>query len=360
MIDKFTYETLPVRVRFGRGVITEVAAELSHLGATRVLVLTTPQQENIGRRVEALLGDKFAGLFAGAVMHTPTDVTEHALAVLRSAGADCLLAIGGGSTTGLGKALALRTGLKQLVIPTTYAGSEMTPILGETEGGLKTTMRSLDVLPESVIYDVDLTLGLPPSASVTSGMNAIAHAVEALYTQDRNPIISLMAAEGIRTIAEAIRVIVHSPLDLQAREKALYGAHLCGCCLGSVGMALHHKLCHTLGGSFNLPHAETHTVVLPHAVAYNAPAAPEAMAVIASALGTGDAAQGLYDLVRDVGAPYALSQIGMKADEIDRAAAIAVENPYWNPRPIALAPIRELIARAFAGERPHATTISSS
>lgn len=354
MIDKFVYEALPIRVRFGRGAISEVGAELRRLGATRALVLTTPEQEEAGRRLGARLGEAFAGLFPGAAMHTPTDVTERALGALRSAAADCVVAIGGGSTTGLGKALALRTGIKQVCIPTTYAGSEMTPILGETKDGLKTTIRSLDVLPESVIYDVELTLSLPPSLSATSGMNAIAHAVEALYAQDRNPIMSLMAEEAIRTLAEALPVIVRSPADLEAREKALYGAWLCGCCLGNVGMALHHKLCHTLGGSFNLPHAETHTVVLPHAVAYNAAAAPDAMAAIARALHGADPAQGLYDLVRDLGAPHALSQIGMPADGIDRAADLAIEKPYWNPRPIERAAIRDLIARAYAGEQPAA------
>ncbi|MEP9379670.1 maleylacetate reductase [Aquabacter sp. CN5-332] len=355
MMDTFTYEALPIRVRFGRGMVSQVAAEVAHLGATRALVLTTPQQEAEGRRIGALLGDAFVGVFPGAAMHTPTDVTEKALEALKSSDANCVVALGGGSTTGLGKALALRTGVKQVCIPTTYAGSEMTPILGETKDGLKTTIKSLEVLPDSVIYDVDLTLTLPPALSATSGVNAIAHAVEGLYAQDRNPVISLMAEDGIRTLADALPIIVHEPHNLEARTKALYGAWLCGCVLGAVGMALHHKLCHTLGGSFNLPHAETHTIVLPHAVAYNAAAAPEAMAAITRALGAPDAARGLFDLVRALGVPQALSQIGMPADGIEKAADIAVEKPYWNPRPIARDAIRDLIARAYAGERPGAT-----
>jgi alcohol dehydrogenase class IV len=182
--------------------------------------------------------------------------------------------VGGGSTTGLGKAIALATGLDQIVVPTTYAGSEMTPILGQTERGVKTTQRSPAILPEVVIYDVDLTLTLPPALTATSGLNAIAHAVEALYAQDRNPIVSLMAEEGIAALARSLPVLVDAASDLAARSDALYGAWLCGACLGAVGMALHHKLCHTLGGSFDLPHAETHAVVLPHAVAYNSAAAP--------------------------------------------------------------------------------------
>ncbi|QRG06633.1 maleylacetate reductase [Xanthobacter dioxanivorans] len=356
MIETFTYEALPIRVRFGRGTIAEAGAEVARLGAGRALVLTTPQQAAEGERLRALLGPAFSGLFPGATMHTPVEVTEAALSALKDAGADCIVALGGGSTTGLGKALALRTGLPQLVIPTTYAGSEMTPILGETREGRKTTIRSLDVLPEAVIYDVDLTVGLPPALSATSGVNAIAHAVEALYARDRNPVISLMAEDGIRTLSSALPILIHEPANMEARTKALYGAWLCGCCLGAVGMALHHKLCHTLGGTFNLPHAETHTIVLPHAVAYNAPAAPEAMAAITRALGAPDAAQGLFDLVRALRVPRALSEIGMPASGIEAAADIAVENPYWNPRPVTRDGIRDLIARAYAGERPSAAS----
>ncbi len=204
--------------------------------------------------------------------------------------------MGGGSTTGLGKAIALRTDLPQIVLPTTYAGSEMTPILGETRDSAKTTLRDPKVLPEVVIYDVELTLGLPASVSAASGMNAIAHAVEALYARDRNPLISLAGEEGVAALARALPKILDAPRDHEARSEALYGAWLCGVCLGTVGMALHHKLCHALGGSFGLPHAETHAIVLPHAAAYNAPAAPAALACVARALGTDDAARGLDDL----------------------------------------------------------------
>ncbi|MBV8474392.1 MAG: iron-containing alcohol dehydrogenase, partial [Hyphomicrobiales bacterium] len=206
----------------------------------------------------------------------------------------------------------------------------------------------------TVIYDVDLTLSLPVATSVTSGINAIAHAVEALYARDRNPIISLIAAEGVRALARALPVIVEKPQDPDARRDALYGAWLCGVCLGAAGMALHHKLCHTLGGAFDLPHAETHTIVLPHALAYNAPAAPEAAAAVAAAIGAEDAAQGLYDLIGRLGAPRALSDIGMPEDGVERATAMALESPYWNPRPIEREPIRALLERAYRGARPEA------
>jgi alcohol dehydrogenase class IV len=349
----FTYTALPARVVFGSGTVAALPDEMERMGCRRALVLSTAEQETAGQEIAAKLGERAAGVFAGAVMHTPVEVSERATAIAREAGADCTVAIGGGSTIGLGKAIALRTGLPQICIPTTYAGSEMTPIIGQTEGGLKTTQRTDEVLPETVIYDVDLTLTLPPALSATSGINAIAHAVEALYAQDRNPVISLMAEEGVRALARALPVIAGSPTDKDARAEALYGAWLCGACLGAVGMALHHKLCHVLGGAFNLSHAETHTIVLPHALAYNAAAAPEAVAALARALGGGsDPATSLFELAGRLGAPRALREIGMPQDGIDRASELALKNPYWNPRPLERGGIHGLIGRAWAGEPP--------
>ena len=262
------------------------------------------------------------------------------------------MSIGGGSTTGLGKAISIRTGLPHISIPTTYAGSEMTPILGETQDGKKTTRSDPKILPGTVLYDVDLTMTLPKVLSATSGVNAIAHAVEALYARNTNPIISLLALEGTKALAESLPEIITDPQSRSARERAQYGAWLCGTCLGSVGMALHHKLCHTLGGSFDLPHAETHTIVLPHALSYNAPAIPDAMSRLATVLpgSNGDATKGLNVLLESLEVKRGLKEFGMKEEDIDKAAEIAVSNPYWNPRPVEEGPIRELIRRAWAGE----------
>ena len=232
-MESFVYEALPTRVVFGSGTIARIREEVERLGARRALVLSTPGRgEGLANEVSSLLRDRSAGVHAGAVMHTPIDATEKALSVVRERAADALVAVGGGSTTGLGKALALRTDLPQVVVPTTYAGSEMTPILGETKDGAKTTQRTLKVLPEVVIYDVDLTLGLPAAISGTSGMNAMAHAVEALYAVDRNPVISLLAEDGIAALARALPRISEDPQDRVARSDALYGAWLCGTCLG--------------------------------------------------------------------------------------------------------------------------------
>jgi maleylacetate reductase len=356
-MQDFIYQSAPMRVVFGAGTLRQLPDELFRLGVTRALVLATPRQNALVAGIREMIGERFAGVFTGAVMHTPVEVTERAMETVHDLRADGIVAIGGGSTTGLGKAIALRTDLRQIVLPTSYAGSEMTPVVGQTSGGIKTTQSSPKILPETVIYDVDLTMTMPPKLSATSGINAIAHAVEALYARDRNPVISLMAQESIRTLAHALPTICARPDDRAARTDALYGAWLSGICLGAVGMALHHKLCHTLGGLFNLPHAETHTIILPHALAYNAPAAPEAMTRIATALGAPDAALGLHDLARELAAPASLREIGMPESGIDQAADLAVKNPYWNPRGIEREAIRELIARAWRGDTPR-TTIS--
>ena len=350
----FVYIANPSRVIFGSGTIKQLPDEVLRLGIQRPLVLSTPRQSGYADHLEALLnkvsGIESAGQFNNATVHTPMDVTMEAMAIVSQRKVDGIIAVGGGSTIGLGKAIALRTDLPQIVVPTTYAGSEMTPIIGQTENGLKTTQSTPKVLPEVVIYDVELTYSLPPGLTATSGMNAIAHGVEALYAQNRNPVISLMAEEGIRALAKALPAIIANSGDEEARSDALYGAWLCGMCLGLVGMSVHHKLCHVLGGTFNLPHAETHTIVLPHALAYNAPCVPEAMLRIARALDNDDAVEGLNVLLTKLQVKRALREVGMPEDGVDKAADLAVKNAYWNPRPLDREGIREVIRRAWAGE----------
>ena len=351
-VQSFVYNALPARVLFGAGVRRNTVDELARLQRSRAFVLSGPGQAGDARDLHAMLGENVVGLYTGATMHTPAAVTEHALQEVRAHNADVLIAIGGGSTTGLSKAIALRTDLPQIVIPTTYAGSEMTPILGETVDNKKVTIRNLKVLPEVVIYDVELTYLLPSTLSATSGMNAIAHAIEALYAKDRNPIVSLMALEGVGALARALPVIATTPRDMTARTDALYGAWLCGTALGSVGMALHHKLCHVLGGSFNLPHAETHTVILPHATSFNAEAVLDLLAPVAALFRTAGPGQGLYDLAKRIGAPTALKDLGLPQDALDRAADFAMEQPYWNPRPLSRDAIRAILDDAWHGRRP--------
>jgi maleylacetate reductase len=284
----------------------------------------------------------------------PVDLAGRAVQEAQRLQANGTLAIGGGSTIGLAKAVALQLGLPILAVPTTYAGSEVSPIWGLTEGGVKRTGRDPKVLPRTVIYDPELTLSLPLGLTVTSALNAIAHAAEGLYAHDGNPVAALMAEEGIRASAAALPLLAANPADVAARGQALYGAWLCGTLLAAVSMGLHHKLCHTLGGSFNLPHAEVHTVVLPHALAYNAPGAPQAMARIARALGADDAPLALQQLAARHGAPTSLRALGLAENALDRAADLAVANPYPNPRPLERAALRALLQRAWTGAAPQA------
>jgi len=350
MLD-FSYAGSPARIVFGEGKSREAADWLRKAGKSRALVLSTPHQKADAETLAKALDGLAAGIFTGATMHTPVDVTEQAMKVAAEIQADCVVSLGGGSTTGLGKAIAYRNDLLQLVIPTTYAGSEVTNILGQTEGGKKTTVRDPRILPEIVIYDPKLTLGLPAAMSVTSGLNAMAHAIEGLYAEDRNPISSLMAVEGLKAFATSLPDVVREPKSLEARSQALYGAWLCGTVLGAVGMSLHHKLCHVLGGSFDMPHAETHAVMLPHTAGFNAQAARQQLAPAADIFG-GSIGGGLWDFAKSLGAPLTLKELGLAEADLDRATEIAVSNPYYNPRPIDAKSIRALLQAAREGCRP--------
>lgn len=359
-MNPFVYQASPSRIVFGPGSLQRLPEEIDRLDSRRALVLSTPEQRASAERVSNLLGERSAGIFSGAVMHVPIESAREARELARRLGADCAVAIGGGSTTGLGKAIALESGLPIIAIPTTYAGSEVTTVYGLTEGGIKRTGRDSRVLPRTVIYDPELTLTLPLAMTVTSAFNAMAHAAEGLYAHDGNPVIALMAEEGIRASAAALQPLLANPQDLQARSEALYGAWLCGSVLNAVSMGLHHKLCHTLGGSFNLPHAEVHTIILPHALAYSARETPQAMQRISRALGlatTDDPYAGplaIHALAGRCGAPMSLAAIGMRAEDLDRAADLAVQSPYPNPRPLDRAALRQLLQRAFEGQAPAA------
>jgi len=359
----FVYTGFPARVVFGEGALAAIPAELERLGARRALVLCTPEQRDAAERVAAQLGDRAAGVHDRAVMHVPIETACAARDEAARLGADCCVAVGGGSTVGLGKAIALTAGLPIIAVPSTFAGSEMTAIWGLTEAGVKKTGRDPKVLPRAVIYDPVMVDTLPRQVAGPSGINAIAHCVEALYAVDANPIVSMIAEEGIRALAASLPEVVDASVTGERRRAALglaqYGAWLAGTALNGVSMAIHHKLCHTLGGTFNLAHAQTHTAVLPYATAYNREAAPQAMQRIRRALGRfddGDAASGLQALSRALGAPLSLREIGMPVDGLDRAADLAVQNPYWNPRPIERPAIRALLDDAWHGRAPRQAT----
>lgn len=352
MTGSFIYSGMPIRIVFGQGCMATLRDEAARLGLKRVLILSTAHQRELAGHAKSLLGELAVGIFAGARRHTPVSVTAQAQDVARDLKIDGIVSVGGGSTIGLGKALVARMDINHIAVPTTYAGSEMTPILGETHKQGKVTFRDERLRPQTVIYDVDLTYGLPVRVSVTSGINAAAHAVEALYAKDRNPLTSLIAAQSLRAIASALPVIRRDAADPKARSDALYGAWLAGICLGSVSMSLHHKLCHTLGGSFDLPHAETHTVILPHVVKFVAAAEPAAMQQITDAIGATDAAQGLFELIGSLDGPRSLRELGMTEDQLELATARALEKPYWSPVLLQSDGIRFLLDQAFRGDPP--------
>lgn len=349
---EFRLQTLPWNVVFGAGTLATLPAEMDALGLGRALVLSTPEQAEDAERVAELLGARCAGTFTGARMHVPAEVAAAAADEARGRDADCTVSVGGGSTTGLGKALALDPGIPLIAIPTTYAGSEMTNIWGMTEDGRKRTGRDLRVLPKLAIYDAELTLGLPPAIAGPSGMNALAQATVNAKDPRTNPVILSMALEAIRAIASALPVVMRSPADLDARAELLYGASLAGASLGAGVTSLHHRLCHTLGGTFDTPHAETHTILLPYSVAYAAPAVPERMARIAEALGADDAARGIHALSVSLGLPTSLRDIGIDEGDLERIADIATESEIVNPRPVTREGVLALLESAYAGAAP--------
>jgi alcohol dehydrogenase class IV len=348
-VRSFIHDAPAQRIVFGIGTIAAVSTELDRMNVTRAVMLSTAGHRHLAGRVADLLGERVVGQFHGAVPHTPVEVTEEALDFLRNRGGDAVVSVGGGSTTGLGKAVGSRLRIEHLVIPTTYAGSELTPVVGETAGGEKTTRSGPEILPNTVIYDVQLTATLPWSITVPSAINAMAHAVEALYSPDANEHTDEMALGAIRSIDQGLRALHEDRESLDARSELLYGAYLAGRCLGAVAMGLHHKLCHVLGGSFSLPHAPTHAVVLPYAMAYNEPAALAAMSRIGEAVNSDHAPSAVQSLVRNLGGPTRLRDIGFASAGVRRAAELAVDRPYPNPREVTSAGITQLLERALGG-----------
>lgn len=352
MSMRSVHESLPQRVCFAPGGAAEaLAGELDHLGAARAMVIAAEAEAGIADRVTA--GAPVAARWGEVAMHVPASLAERAREEAARCGADVLVSVGGGSTTGLAKAIALTTGLPIAAVPTTYAGSEATSVWGITEEARKTTGVDPRVLPRVVVYDAALTLTLPVEMSVASGLNALAHCVDSMWAPNAGPINRAFAAEGIRALADGLPKVVADPAGLDGRELALQAAYLSAAAFSSAGSGLHHKICHVLGGAYNLPHAQTHAVVLAYVLAFNAPAAPQAEARIAAALGAGDATAGLERLRQRLKAPRALRDYGLAESDIpDAARAIIPAVPPGNPRPVTEAGLARLLRAAWAGADP--------
>jgi maleylacetate reductase len=346
---QFVHETLGQRVIFGSGQSrANLTGEIARIGSARIMVIAAPPEAEIADEVtEDLTGTE---RFDEVVQHVPIENAQRATTFASEKGIDLLVSVGGGSTTGLAKAVALTTGIPIVAVPTTYAGSEATNVWGLTESSRKTTGVDPRVLPATVIYDAALTLSLPVGLSVASGLNAIAHCVDSMWAPRTDPINRALAIEGIRALASGLRGVHADLTDLDAREQSLYGTYLAAVAFASAGSGMHHKICHVLGGTFNLPHAETHAIVLPYVVGFNAPSAPDASSRLAAAFGATDALEGLETLRRDLDAPRALRDFGFSESDIPQAAKLAAEEiPASNPRPVTAGLIEQLLQAAWAG-----------
>ena len=336
----FAHDQPAVRIVFGAGTFERLADELDD---RRWLIVHGGSQAAAAGRLGERLAERCAGRFGEVRRHVPAELADRARARFAELDADGLVAIGGGSVIGLAKAIALTAQAPIVAVPTTYSGSEMTAIYGLTAGGRKHTGRDEAVRPRHVVYDPDLSRDLPREVAAPSAMNALAHCVDALWAPGATPVTSLLAAEGAWALREG--------LDAMDRERLLYGAALAGWALGVAGTALHHRICHILGGAYDLPHAETHSAVLPQVTALNAPAVPEA-ARLAAALGGGDPAAAIFDLARRSGAPTALRELGLREGDVDAVVPTVVEEAAGNPVPVDERVAVTLLRRAWAGARP--------
>jgi len=340
------------RIVFANGAINQLAEEIHLLHKTRILLICDESSSSHASRVKEELGSLIKQSVTSVVMHVPDEFSLPITSQARSLDIDLVVTIGGGSATGLGKIVALDCGIDLLAIPTTYAGSEMTTIWGRTHESKKITGRSLEVLPKTTIYDPELTYSLPLSISANSGMNAIAHSVEALYAPDVTPEVKAAAIEGIEIFAVGLRGITKDIHNPAARELLMRGSMLCGFALSNSTMGIHHKICHTLGGMFDLPHAQMHSAVLPWAARYNRDFAREQLDEVAKVLQARSAASGLWALAKDIGAETSLSNIGYPIEESEKVADVIEAATFANPRPFSRTAVVDLLRKAYEGSRP--------
>jgi maleylacetate reductase len=358
-LKDFQYDALAGRVVFGRGKRFELADEVRRLGTSRILLIADQHDSERIQEFRAILGDLCVATFTDVAQHVPRTKASEAIAIARNFRVDATVSVGGGSATGFSKAVALELSTPQLCVPTTYAGSEMTPIWGMTEGSEKRTGRDPRALPATVIYDPELTLGLPVEIAGPSAMNALAHAAEGLYAKGANPVTSLIALEAVRVLSAHVPLMCAAPGSLEQRSFVLYGAYLAGSTLAVAGTDLHHRTNHILGGLFNLDHGKMNAVVLPYALAVNKPAIADSYALLSNVLG-GDAARAVYLLARRTGAPRSLEEIGMPFEGIERAVPLIVDSSRQNVRPLNADQVRKFLQAAYYGAPPNESILGAS
>jgi len=346
------YNATPSRIIFGAGALARVAEAVEAHGAKRAVVVSTPGRQGLAQRVVALLGERCCGIIPEAVSQVPIELARRGRKLAAEMEADCIVSVGGGASIGLGKGIGLEYAKPIVAIPTTYSGSEMTGFCGITIDGVKRMHKSLDMLASTVIYDPELSLSLPLDVSMASAMNALAHCVDSVYVPTISPIILAAAHEGAAVLMHAMPRVAADPGDLGARTDLIYGAYLAGAALTG-GFAYQHGLAHTLGGSFGIAHGLSHALVLPHVASYNMRHAPDQLGRLARAMGVPAIGPAIFDILKTVGLPTSLAEVGFRESDIARAAEITVETDNGlNPGPVTLADVRSLLEDALAGRRP--------
>ena len=357
----FHYISYAQEIIFGHLALTRMGEALKHVGWERLMLCTNHSMRSSGHvaALEEVVGDKLVATLDGVKPHVQDVQLDEAIALAEASNVDAIIGLGGGSPIGMAKATAYtlekrRTGLPNtapspiaqpmipvIAIPTTYAGSEMTAVFGVTHSRdatpRKVTTYDPKIAPKMVVYDPQLTLDLPPDMTASTGINALAHCFEALYSITRHPLSTAAALAGIEHISHALRACYEDGGNLEARIEMLMGAHLAGVSLSSVAMGLHHGLCHVLGGAAGVPHGIANSIILPHAIRFNADAAVNELLPAADAMGImADGhrpaqimemtAQRVSDLAAGMNLPQRLREAGVKHTDLKRLAQLAFQN----------------------------------
>lgn len=352
-MDGFHYTSFAQEITFAPGALAQLREAVERFGWRRILLCTSHSMQRNGyvNSIKASLGDSLVAVFDQVQPHVQDVQVKEALGLAAENNVDAVIGMGGGSPIGMAKAIGFQTHVPIIAIPTTYAGSEMTPVYGITHTDenppRKVTVNDPKIVPTLVIYDPQLTLDLPPELTASTGINALAHCIEALYSKTRNPLSTAAATSSVQHIHNALLNCYQDGHNLDARTEMLLSAHLAGLSLASVSMGLHHGLCHVLGGSANVPHGIANGIILPHAIRFNAEAtatqllpAAEAMNISVnrtSSTGVIEAlAHHIHELIGQMNLSQRLRDVGVSESDIPHLAQIAFQNRTIqnNPKPI--------------------------
>lgn len=351
----FRHDVLPTRIDFGEGARHRVAGLLSAFGARRPLVVDGLPGVTASEEVTAALGGLVAGTVTGLTQYITPELVTRATEAYRAGGADSVVSVGGGSAIGVAKVLAVHHDAPLVAVPSTYSGSEATPIYSVVVDSAKQTRSDARACPRGIAYDPALTATLPARLAASSAFNALAHCIEGLYSPRADPFSRLYALEGARLVGEHLPLLSVEETAPQARAALLWASYLGGATIATAGIALHHKICHVLGASLDLPHADLNAVVLPYALAYNAPAVPEALVDLRRTWATEDPVGHVRALARSAHAPTGLAELGMRSTDVVAAAAAVVAATQANPRPVTEQGMQALLTAALHGDPPPQT-----